>query len=186
MKLLAYTFALPRKQAYAHGQLFQFLKDKGIPDYNQGHKLIFVASESFILIRAAHLADGIPAKEEVVELKNKVKGQVLLASLVQKRFFKEGESSQQKHINMLEHPEWFNEHILNLFKKSGLKNIKYDYVVSTPVYAVQKFKRCSIPTVIVDFTAEIENPDLLNAAWLNGIGRQKTYGLGMLRIKADD
>lgn len=185
MKLSAYKFAIPRFQAYSHGQLFDFFKDKAIPDYTE-HKVIFAASERFILVRTAHLAKGIPAKEDVVELKHKVKGHVLLASLVQKRFYKDDGTSDQRYVNMLNEPEWFNSHITNLLEKAGLKNIKYEFVTTPPVYAVQKFKRSAIPTVDVSFTAEIDNPELLEKAWINGIGRLKTYGFGMLRIEAND
>lgn len=184
LKLSAYKFAINRNSPDAHGQLFQFFKDKNIVDFTE-NKLVFIASESFILVRCSKEIVGIPSVNEVVELNDKIKGNVLLSTLVQKRFYSNG-SSTQKYVNLSENKTWLNEHITNLLEKAGLKNIKFTYSRSSGVLALQKIRKTLLPVIDVEFEADIENASLLEKSWLNGIGRQKTYGLGMLRVMRND
>lgn len=39
-----------------------------------------------------------------------------------------------------------------------------------------------IPSITIDFSAEITDEDQFESAWLEGVGRKKAYGMGMLEL----
>lgn len=179
--LTAYNFAMLRTEDDTHGQIFNTFKKLRLKDFTK-HKLIFVALADHILIRTAHHVDGIPMKTEEIKIGNTVQGAVLTASLVEKSLQTEDGLWAKQYVDLLGDPKWLHEHITALFERAGLADIEYKYSVQDSILVVQKRNRTRLPVIEIAFTARVADFEKLQFAWLNGIGRKKTYGLGMLRI----
>lgn len=65
-------------------------------------------------------------------------------------------------------------------EKAGVKNIEYLSCSPAPLL---KISSIDVQTVDLEFSCDLVDPILFNQHWLNGIGRDKVYGFGMIRIE---
>lgn len=64
-------------------------------------------------------------------------------------------------------------------ENAGVQNIDYLSNTSGPRLKICGF---DVDTVDLEFSCDLVDPELFKEAWLNGIGRDKIYGFGMIRI----
>lgn len=68
-----------------------------------------------------------------------------------------------------------------ILAKKGFKNIQIIEKNNGPL--VEILNKVTVPTIEIKFKAKVENLELFHHAWINGIGRDKKCGFGMLRAE---
>lgn len=194
----SYIFAL-RKQDYdLHSTVFSLFKALNIRDFTPNHPdkktILFYANKQFIICRTNGQIDGIPLKEEFCDFKKNemITGSITLPrdtpksimtkaqfdAYVEKHGRKPKYSQQVKYHRLLD--EEIPEYATRLLNTAGLEiqQLKFndgsDFAVSG--------RNKAIRSVDIHFDAKIVDIDAFKNAWFNGIGRNKTYGFGMLRV----
>lgn len=201
MILKAYHFYIPKRDNDLHGTLFATLTLAGVVDFvphNPNRIKVQLATDGFNIICRASKQPNHPiaSKEYVLDVNtgDTVRGIVTLSSYKQCAFTaEETEAFKRKHNRMPKssesHPykmlneEEFCELYTRLLANAGL-DVTRHIVNPNPVGAFKMAKASKFFKALdVSFEAKVTDLEKLEFAWLNGIGRAKTYGFGMIRIQ---
>lgn len=206
MKITAYNLMLSntKKKRDLHNTLFQALETFNntdfIPGNPENNKIIFAHSKGQIHTRSKVKPTNLPSAEEIIdiEIDKKITAKVTLSNYKQCAFSsaeiqnfvdkngrlpKYSESHAYKTLNTNE----FETYVIYLLTRAGLKDISLKQIRRHPLSSFLFEKRnISFPAYDVYFTASIQELDAFQNAWLNGIGRAKTYGFGMIQLLSED
>lgn len=199
----AYLIFLPQQGNDLHGTLFNAFRHFGIKDFlpdNPDRKsIVFHTNGKHIIARAnAPLKNNqIPFVEETLDVKegDTIRGivtlsrdrQIMIPKEERLAFIKNNgrlpkTNENHKYIRMTD--DDLNEYIPGLLAKAGLVEIKFKATNSPLNYQLMSKRKKSFKTVDINFEAKVADLTIFEHAWLNGIGKTKTYGFGMIRAVA--
>lgn len=194
MKIIKYRTAIPRPDVCAnskigaiddHGHLFEALKKQQISiKSTDTERLQFIAFGQVILVESPVEMVGVPNIKVETEINqgDVVKMSVIL-SRVQCVYHKNLDTGFVYPSKVLlstqdERIKFFTEMLV----KNGFEVSEIDSHKDQDRFIVKDGKEIAIPCSNVVFTAKVADLDKVVKAINCGIGREKTYGLGMLRF----
>lgn len=192
-----YIFALKKHDYDLHTTVFNLMKAYKIkhftPEHPETKPLVFHLNGEYIICRTTSKVDPIPVQVQELEVeKNEViEGTVTLPrdipklvmnkaqfeEFIQKKGRKPKYSETHKYMRLTDEelPDYANK----LLQKSGLDVLEMKF--SDNGYRLISGRNKSLKAVDVHFKATIQDITQFEQAWFNGIGRNKTYGFGMIR-----
>lgn len=195
--MIGFIFALRKHDYDIHSTVFNLFKALKIKDFTPNHPetkpIIFHVNGDHIICRTNAQVAGIPVKEEHFDVTSGdfIEGTVTLPrdvpkltmtkdqfdDFLKKNGRKPKYTESHKYTRLTD--EQLPEYALNILVKAGLEiqEIKF----SDGAYHLISGRGKSLKAVDVHFKAQIKDFPLFEQAWFNGIGRNKTYGFGMLR-----
>lgn len=85
---------------------------------------------------------------------------------------------------VLDRAEW-PDYMQRLIARAGLSETEPPRLTRLARYRIKPAMRVPNPIVNASVKATIVDAETFAAAWLDGVGRSKSYGLGMLRLNPD-
>lgn len=199
--LIAHEFIVPADGPDLHGKLFNTLKNANInefsPNSKDSKKVIFHCEQNFLFCQTAQKpTSNIPTRLKTlsVNTNSAIKGWVTLSNYRScGRTPQESQAYLDKHgqlpkgsaskIYRLLNDEQFEDMYTRLFKQNGIV-LTGSSKTRHPLNAFDLSKASKqLNAWEVYFEGFIENLDLFEHAWHNGVGRTKTYGFGKLRVE---
>lgn len=188
MNLKGYLFALPKRGNDLHSQVFKALKTAHVSQFTK-EKLQLCAVDDLIICRSNNPVENGKIATVVESYTfsegDKVPFTISLTPKVEValrdetgRFY---HPKRSKYVSMDPESEDFKEYLTTLFEKHGMSRITSLLIQEEPLVYVNKAHRCFPCAKIVGET-RITNEEKFANAFQRGIGRQKTYGFGMLRV----
>lgn len=192
-----FIFAL-RKQNYDyHSTVFNLLKSLNIKDFTPNHTdskpLLFHVNGQYIICRTSAEVAGIPLTEQVLEVDvgDLLEGTVTLPrdtpkiTMDKQQFdeFVKNKGRKPKYAESHKYTRLTDDEIpkyaTKLLEKAGLdiQELKF----TDGGYHLISGRGKSIKSVDIHFTVKVHDLAQFEQAWFNGIGRNKTYGFGMIR-----
>lgn len=203
--MIGYHMAIPYVDSDVHGAVFRTMASANIRDFlpdNPNRKsIVFAPFNEYIIIRSSGDIPKALAKKVTLDVTcgDSITGSVTLSRNLQVMRSKEERMAFEKqhgrkaknaenHDYIRLEGERLDNYLSKLFTKAGLSDFEYKEGVSTRKEHAIKRSNISKPleTMEISFTAKIVDLEAFENAWLNGIGRYKTYGFGMLRVSKND
>lgn len=203
--MIGFHMAIPYIDSDVHGAVFRTLAAAKIRDFfpdNPNRKsIVFAPFNEYIIIRSSGDVPKASAKKVTLDVVSgdSITGSVTLSRDLQiMRSKEERMAFEKKHGRRAKNAEnheyiklegeRLDNYLTKLFTKAGLSDFEYKEGVSTRKHHLAKRGDTAKPleTMEISFTAKIVDLEAFEHAWLNGIGRYKTYGFGMLRVSKDD
>lgn len=201
MILNAYNFFMPKRDNDIHGTLFTTLTMAGskdfLPNNPEGNK-VQLATDGFNIICRSKLKPSGKFKsiEETIEFDegSVIRGIVTLSNYKSCAFTKADLESfiaqhnrkpkySETHPYRFLNDEEFTEYYVKLFEKNGM-HITRHFSAPNPAGSLKMEKaKKYLRANDITFEAKILDVELFKNAWLNGIGRSKTYGFGLIRAQ---
>lgn len=192
-----YIFALKKHDYDLHSTVFNLLKANGIknftPEYHNTQPIVFHVDGQYIICRTTSAVEKIPVQVQELDITDNdvIKGIVTLPrdlpkllmdknqfdEFIEKNGRKPKYSESHKYVRLADEelPEYANK----LLQKSGL--IVDEMKFTDNGYRLISGRNKSLKAVDVHFKATVQDLTLFEKAWFGGIGRNKTYGFGMIR-----
>lgn len=185
MEVISYNFVLPRHPKMDdHSHLFRVLKSNGIHKQStDDFRIQFVTKQGYIFCRSPLELPNIPSKVQAHQFEPNQTIQLAVVMSNKQRHYRFENGLTKEFSRTLVSPIEISEYFTKFFKKHGLE-ISALESKNAPSQFVNPLKKPSFTISCLDlvFTAKIVDLNLFLKAWTVGVGRQKTYGLGMLRV----
>lgn len=192
-----YIFALKKHDYDVHTTVFNLLKSLNIKHFTPSHHdpkpIVFHLNGQYIICRTNSKVDPIPVEGQELDVDGGdfIEGTVTLPRDIPKLIFNKEQVDEfilkhrrkpkytESHKDVRLTDEQLPEYAEKILNKAGLEihEIKF----SDDGYRLISGRNKSIKAVDVHFKAKISDLSLFEQAWFNGIGRNKTYGFGMIR-----
>lgn len=184
------AFTLPWREntQELHEQIYDtLLQGQHVPGENKRTFLFDVAGavqgKSYLLAtaRSTEFEDSIPSvhKQLVVEPGMELKVRIRVAAVYKR--YREGKNNRYEAVPSAEIADWF----ASLLSRHGMK-VTHSDLLSYSILPVRKAKQAfDIPAARLEASVTVENVELFTNAFLNGVGRNKGYGLGMIELVSE-
>lgn len=175
-----------------HNYVFRQMIKKNKVNTFLSTKVIFFTNGTHICLRTTATDEHIPMSTETFNLSlgQKITGKVMIP-LNRECGFSSQEIEEYKEIHG-EAPkgnkgkkrknltvEEATQFTLTALEKKGLSQVSFTKSEPGPELQILKFK---VDTVDLEFTAVVEDLIEFEQGWLHGVGRDKTFGFGMIRL----
>lgn len=193
-KLTANCFALthPENEKDLFKYIFRKMFRRNKVETFSSAKVIFYTDGKHIYLRTCVSDSKIPMAQENIELEHgqKITGKIMVPLNRECSFNRQeieeyiaehgappkgNSGKKRKNLTAIEASDF----IQNALSCKGLVNVSVFEKHDGPQLRILNIP---VKTIDLSFSANVEDLELFKTAWLNGIGRDKTYGFGMIRL----